>query len=275
MVAVSFQDFLRTMIFRRLASLTAARSAAAISRKGAATEKTRRKLFLEGLERRDLLAGVTTDKLDYHPADTAMITASGYQVGESVQFQVLHIDGTPNSGNGHEPWVVQDGSPQDLDGLRDGNVGTSWYVDPDDSLGATFELSALGLSSGLMDTHTFTDAAKVDLDQWANDDVAWQNGNINENNATYSEGDVVPFHYVISGLTAGHSYSIGIEWDTTENSGAHAYDYITDYNETFWWLWPPRGSEQAPSRLRIGSESAPNRPSTCPAPFRGSGGARR
>lgn len=102
-------------------------------------------------------AQVQTDKLDYQPMETAIITATGFSIGEPVEFHVLHIDGTPNTGRGHEPWQVIDGSADDVDGTADGNLTTNWYVHEDDSLGATFELSARGLSSGSTALHTFTD----------------------------------------------------------------------------------------------------------------------
>jgi hypothetical protein len=116
------------------------------------------RLRIEGLEERRLLtATLMTDKLDYQPGEWAILTASGFQVGETIQFQVLHIDGTPNTGNGHDAWYVEDGGPDDLDGVEDGNVVTQWYVDPDDSLYSTFEATALGLSSNLSASTVFTD----------------------------------------------------------------------------------------------------------------------
>jgi hypothetical protein len=83
--------------------------------------------------------------------------ASNFLTGEAVQFQVLHIDDTPNTGNGHLPWTVVDGGADDLDGVANGSIHTTWYVDPDDSADATFELTALGLSSGEMAATIFTD----------------------------------------------------------------------------------------------------------------------
>src|SRR5262245_15935855 len=68
-------------------------------------------------------ATVVTDKPDYAPGSTAIITASGFQPGETVQLQVLHTDGLPNTdsnGNyldGHAPWSVTDGGAGDRDGL--------------------------------------------------------------------------------------------------------------------------------------------------------------
>ena len=66
-------------------------------------------MFLEQLENRSLLATVLTDHSDYAPGETASIFAIDFQAGETVKFQVLHTDGVPNTGGGHEPWSVQDG----------------------------------------------------------------------------------------------------------------------------------------------------------------------
>ena len=115
-----------------------------------------------------LSATVVTDLPDYAPGATAHILASEFAVGETVQFQVLHTDGVPNTGGGHEPWLVTDGvmgdfdndgvMDGDLDGVADGNIQTTWYVNPDDSGDSAFELTATGLTSGLTANHAFTDS---------------------------------------------------------------------------------------------------------------------
>ena len=104
------------------------------------------------------LSTVTTDKQDYSPASTATITGENFQPGETVELQVLHNDGTPNTGGGHEPWQVTDGSTGDLDGAVNGTIITTWFVNPDDSLNSSFDLTAIGLTSGKLATHYFTDS---------------------------------------------------------------------------------------------------------------------
>lgn len=96
---------------------------------------------------------------DYPPGATAIIFGSGFSTGETVQFQVDHLTTTKVSGEGHLPWYVVDGGAGDLDGQINGSIQTTWYVNPDDSLGATFLLSATGLTSGETATAVFTDAA--------------------------------------------------------------------------------------------------------------------
>ena len=171
-------------------------------------------------------------------AEPRQIFATDFQVGEAVKFQVLHNDGIPNTGNGHEPWTVTDGGPGDLDGLVNGNIHTTWYVDPDDSLGSTFELSALGLSSGLYDTHEFTDGppSPGQLNQWDPGnapDKDWVSGN---NDGPDYEGDIVPYYITLEDLIVGNVYQVTIGFDTTK-SGKHAFDYLETYDETI--AFPP------------------------------------
>ncbi len=116
-------------------------------------------LRFEPLEDRSLLAAITTDQPDYAPGSTALITASGFQVGESVQINIT--SDTPGPGQG--AWTVTDGitdgSSADLDGLANGSITTSWLVDPDGAyIGATLLVTATGLASGDTSTSTFTDA---------------------------------------------------------------------------------------------------------------------
>lgn len=97
---------------------------------------------------------IQTDKLDYMPGETAMITGSGFQPGESVKLQVLHVDSTGDNdtSTAHVPWYVY--------ADENGNVFASWVVPTDeDELGATLKLLADGQASLLHAETIFTDAA--------------------------------------------------------------------------------------------------------------------
>lgn len=124
---------------------------------------------------------VTSDLKDYAPGSTATVTASGFAPGSTVEFQVEHatgpgadnVWGTPDdvldtdTGEGHDPWYVTDGGVGDLDGKVNGSITTSWYVNPDDSAGATFLLTAtsagadgvFGTSDDSVATTSFTDSS--------------------------------------------------------------------------------------------------------------------
>ncbi|HVF74310.1 MAG TPA: hypothetical protein VM938_04625 [Acidimicrobiales bacterium] len=77
----------------------------------------------------------------------------------------------------------------------------------------------------------------ADLDQCENGKAAtpkacdWVNGNLNENNSHYGEGDSVPYRIVFSNLAASSSHTVTFEWDTTK-SGKHALDYLTSFDRT-------------------------------------------
>ena len=81
--------------------------------------------------------------------------------------------------------------------------------------------------------------ASVGLDQCAtlpnacssSNSAQWQNGNLGQSNSSYFEGDSVPYRATFSGLTIGETYSLLLEWDTTQ-SGKHAIDTLTSYNRT-------------------------------------------
>ncbi|MFN9591942.1 MAG: beta strand repeat-containing protein, partial [Pirellulaceae bacterium] len=127
-----------------------------------------RALLFERFEERVVLTGgayapsVFSDLPDYAPGSTAIISAKNFTVGSTVQFQVSHVidagvdevfgtlDDTlgDNSGSGHEPWSVTDGGAGDLDNLANSAIRTTWYVNPEDSLDATFLVTAIGIDVG-------------------------------------------------------------------------------------------------------------------------------
>jgi len=90
---------------------------------------------------------VSTDQADYAPGDTAIIYGAGFAADDTITLQVTHIDGTPPGGEGHNPWTAVSDA--------DGNFTSTWFVNPDDSGGSTFLLTADG--SGLHAETTFTD----------------------------------------------------------------------------------------------------------------------
>jgi uncharacterized cupredoxin-like copper-binding protein len=111
------------------------------------------------------IATVETDKYDYQPGETAIISGAGFRPGEVVTIRVEHSNGR-NDGEGHRPHdVVADG---------DGRVRLEWYVHPDDSLGSIFRLWAVGADSHLTTTSTFTDVIITVIDDNGPDDQPGQ-----------------------------------------------------------------------------------------------------
>ena len=204
-------------------------------------------------------ASVSTHLEDYAPGSTAIVTATGFSTGSTITFEVDHVldagtDGVYGTsddtlaelgGSGHLPWSVTDGGAGDLDGLANGTIVTSWYVNPDDSAGATFHLSARGSGAdGIAGTQddqlaydSFTDSegnvAKIYL-HWSDVDNAWQNDILNVQKGSYAEGEVVPhvFFYKAAPnaqLVNGQSYTFSINYDYTKG-GAGGFAYLTTYN---------------------------------------------
>jgi hypothetical protein len=120
---------------------------------------------------------VTTDKADYAPGETALISASGFTPGATITFQIVDDPNDPGDDGDvdtYDPIVVADGD----DGVLDGAVTTTWLVPttddggnsgPADALNATLLLTATD-SNGLRASTTFTDAGPapvLTLDQSA------------------------------------------------------------------------------------------------------------
>jgi hypothetical protein len=132
--------------------------------------------LLEPLEARAMLAAdVATDRFDYPPGSTALITTfsdgnpgADFQVGETVQFLVARTDGLADAAPGNRPWLVTDGvagfAPYandsgvriapDLDGLADGRITTDWFVEGQ-YVNASLEIRATGLASGAVAIEQF------------------------------------------------------------------------------------------------------------------------
>ena len=81
--------------------------------------------------------------------------------------------------------------------------------------------------------------ASVNLDQCRNggtgsapqdcDADGWDNGNLNPNQAHYTEGQSAPYRLVMEGLPLGESITVVLEYDVM-HSGKHAIDFLTHYD---------------------------------------------
>ncbi|HKY77399.1 MAG TPA: LPXTG cell wall anchor domain-containing protein [Acidimicrobiia bacterium] len=173
---------------------------------------------------------LATDKLDYLPGETVHIIGSGYNAGASYAVPVRRPDSSIIKGDGSftPGWdvVVADAGGNivydyQLDGIA-GLYEARTYAHPFSGNWALAPLSSV----------KFTDALTVNLDQCANltTPCTWQNGNLNQNNSAYAEGEVVPFRLAIEDLGPG-THTIHINYDFT--SGGHeAYDFLATYNAT-------------------------------------------
>jgi len=196
-------------------------------------------LVLEFLEHRELLSvTVMTDQTDYAPAATAQISASGFLAGETVQFQVLHTDGTANTGSNETPWQVTDTSGM-------GNLQTSWYLDPADT--GSFEVIAVGQTSGDVATALFDDSTAY------SPPIVPAASSVATDQSNYGAGDTAIINS--SGFLAGETVQFQVlHTDGSSNSGSdHAPWQVTDTSgtgniQTSWYVDP---SDNAGASLRV------------------------
>jgi hypothetical protein len=118
---------------------------------------------------------VTTNKADYQPGENALFSASNVEAGATVQFSVAHVNAGADGVYGTEDdqytydltgtgitWSVTDGGAGDADGLANGIVITSWFIN-DDAANQTFQISAIDAAASDIATASFTDAPKPDV----------------------------------------------------------------------------------------------------------------
>ncbi len=103
---------------------------------------------------------IETDTSDYAPGDSVIITGTGYWPNEQISVEITNIL-NPGVADSDGPWYVwADGS---------GNFETYWIV-PNDAVDQSFLVTAIGMSSGIVSTATFTDAnSKIEMSVSAND----------------------------------------------------------------------------------------------------------
>ncbi|MCX7993891.1 MAG: HYR domain-containing protein, partial [Fimbriimonadales bacterium] len=92
-------------------------------------------------------ATVTTDKADYYPGETVIITGTGWEPGETV---LLTIESS--FGHYYELSAIADAQ---------GEIYNDEFIIQPNHLGAVFLLTAIGQSSGQVATTTFTDAPRI------------------------------------------------------------------------------------------------------------------
>jgi hypothetical protein len=180
-------------------------------------------------------AAVTTDKADYQPSETALVTGSGFAAATQYDVPVIRPDGSIVKGDGSF-------TPGWDSVLTNGSGGFSYSYQLD-GIAGTYELrvylkpwSGDRAETPLART-TFTDAS-IDFTQCQNDTnndnvvdtCVWSTGAINANNSVYNEADGVPqrlFHQID---TAG-THTMRFEYDFS-SADVYAYDFLTNVNTT-------------------------------------------
>ncbi len=102
-------------------------------------------LFFAGATIAQAQATIATDKPDYPPGDTVIVTGSGWQAGETVSLTFV------------ESPLVHPAELLSAVADVDGNIYDNAYIIQDHDLGQSFALTATGQTSGLTAETWFTD----------------------------------------------------------------------------------------------------------------------
>ncbi|MDX8526212.1 hypothetical protein RFM68_17055, partial [Mesorhizobium sp. MSK_1335] len=161
---------------------------------------------------------------DYAPGETVGITTTNVSDGGTFTFQVAHLSagadgvlGTADdvlaydlTGTG-TPWTVTDGGAGDLDGVVNGSIQTSWYVNGD-AANQAFMLTATD-DLGNTATTTFTDAPKTPPTTFAYADThiditADNTISSGPGGAVFSSRDTAIFHNLVTGSSGTGNWSV-------------------------------------------------------------------
>ncbi len=209
-------------------------------------------------------ATVKTDKDDYAPGETVIISGSGWEPGETVTL-LLHEDVNPPFHEDRTLRAVADAA---------GNIVNDKFRPVKHDIAVRFYLTATGANSQAQTT--FTDGFAVsDFKQCANEDPTlgschWITSIVQSQNSNYAEGMDNPQRLVFTGIddTTNDEHTLLFDHEATKG-GIHAYDWLTSYaqaqadsaaagipltlNECGQEIGPPAGLGATCAALRAGA----------------------
>jgi len=156
-----------------------------------------------------------------------------------------------DTGEGHDSWLV---AADDS-----GNFTTTWYVNPDDSLGATLLLTATGQTSGFFANATFTDAFGLGIAPVSPPTGGFDiDGNLEANVPTVGIGDWVPQTPGAGGsvltsagvpLDPANTFHLTDFYDTAEDNFAGGLKY---FDNPTTWTWVDTNKAPAKNDINHG-----------------------
>lgn len=181
-------------------------------------------------------ATLTTDKADYAPTDTALISGTGYNAGQTYTLIITSSD-VP---------AVNFSTAVTAD--SDGTIIYAYQLDG--NYRPNYQVAIKDVSGTVLATTSFTDAnVATDISQCQNGGIGDPlqpcnestfpaasgygyegNANSNGSNSHWYEGDFVPIRIVATNYSAGAG-NIQFSIDITKG-GKHAYDYIGSFDAT-------------------------------------------
>ena len=178
-------------------------------------------------------ATVKTDKDDYAPGQTVVITGGGWQPGETVTL-LLQEDVSPLFHDDLELTAVAD---------ENGDILNTEFSPLQHDIGVRFYLTGTGQTTGWSAQTTFTDGPpKISLEQCRNGaavspnacsdlggSVGWVNGNAGASQAHHLEGFSLPYRAVMENLPTGTPITVVFGYDI-KHGGKHALDYLTHFD---------------------------------------------
>lgn len=170
---------------------------------------------------------LSTDKADYAPTDSAIITGTGFAHNATYSIKITSgdynfIDNFTTDDKGDFVYAYQ------LDGVYR----------------PLYTVEIVSGSGELIARTEFTDGAVGLYDQCSNDKgtgystgdtgCRWINGNLQQSNSTYFEEEATVQRLWLNGLTSG-THTITLKYGTTKG-GLHAYDFLTTWNHSETWI---------------------------------------
>ncbi len=176
-------------------------------------------------------ASVTTDKADYSPTSVVLITGTGLTPGKAYTLVISSTDQPPVT---FTDSVTADSSGSFTYAYQlDGNYRPDYSVQVMD--GEIVVASTTFTDSANPGVDFYSQCSNDDGDGYASGDTGcqWTNGNLQQSNSAYYEGDSTVQRLAVQHLPTG-DHTIILTYATTKG-GKHAYDFMTD--DTFSETW--------------------------------------
>ena len=179
---------------------------------------------------------VTTDKADYHPSDTVIITGGGFAPNTFYDVPVVRPDGSVVKGDGTLTlgW----------DSVFTNGSGAFTYNYKLDGVLGSYQVKVYpygwngNFSEAPLASTTFTDSPLItDFRQCSNKnptlgDCVWISSIIQSSNSTYRESMSTPQRLVFDNITTqpGDVHTLTFSHQATKG-GTHGYDWLTSYGQ--------------------------------------------